>query len=115
MSYKSPIEITLGEFTTQIENDTYKVVQEYGIKVDRDELIKALEYDREQYEQGYADGQRDVAWTDVKRVEFENENRKVYKCQNCGQYMHRTSWANPVKYCSYCGKKINWDEVNNDR
>ena len=34
------------------------VAEEVGIKVDRDELIKALAYDRKQYEKGYVDGYR---------------------------------------------------------
>ena len=33
-----------------------KVVQERGIDVDKDELIKALQYDRGQYEKGYING-----------------------------------------------------------
>ena len=54
--YKSPIEIIQKGFTTKIEDDVCKAVWEYGISVDKEELIKALRYDREQYEKGYADG-----------------------------------------------------------
>ena len=59
MSYKSPIEITYGDLKTRIEDNAYSVVQSYGINVDKAELLKALEYDREQYRQGYADGQKE--------------------------------------------------------
>ena len=34
---------------------TARAVQSYGINVDKDELIRALQYDREQYYKGYAD------------------------------------------------------------
>ena len=35
-----------------------------GVMVDRAELMKALQYDRGQYEKGYADGRNDAAkWT----------------------------------------------------
>lgn len=54
--YKSPIEILTGEMQTQFENDIYRVVQSYEIAVDKEELVKALRYDREQYEKGYHDG-----------------------------------------------------------
>ena len=54
--YKSPISIIQKGITTQIEDDVCKAVWEYGIVVDKEELIKALRYDREQYEKGYADG-----------------------------------------------------------
>ena len=54
--YKSPIEIICGDIQKQIDNDIYRVVQKYDIKVDKNELIQALQYDRDQYEKGYADG-----------------------------------------------------------
>ena len=54
--YKSPIEIFENELQTQMENDIMKVVLNYGIDVDRNELVKALAYDRKQYEAGFSDG-----------------------------------------------------------
>ena len=45
----------------------------------------------------------------VKKVDMPSEHNKVYKCMNCGQYMHRTAWANPIKYCSNCGSKLEWE------
>ena len=46
--------------------------------------------------------------TEVERIDMKNERNIVYKCKNCGQYMHKTNWSTTVKYCSLCGKKINW-------
>ena len=57
--YKSPIETILGEVQTKYDNEVMKAVQKVGINVDKDELIKALEYDRGQYKQGYEDGKRE--------------------------------------------------------
>lgn len=45
----------------------------------------------------------------VEQVDMPSEHNKVYKCMNCGQYMHRTAWANPIKYCSNCGSKLEWE------
>jgi hypothetical protein len=53
--YQSPIEIIYGEITSSMENDIIKVVQKYGINVDKEELLRALRYDRDQYNKGYAD------------------------------------------------------------
>lgn len=61
MSYKSPIEILTGKLNTYIENDIYKVCQEYDIQVDKQELIRALNYDRGQYEAGYRDALKEIA------------------------------------------------------
>ncbi len=54
--YESPIRMIVGEMETKMENDTMSVIQRYGIDVDKEELIKALAYDRGQYDKGYQDG-----------------------------------------------------------
>lgn len=56
--YKSPIDIMYGEMRMTIDNDILKAVQEYNITVDKEELLKALQYDRDQYKKGFADGTR---------------------------------------------------------
>ena len=38
------------------ENEIYKLICEQGVYVDKDELTKALKYDRDQYNKGYAEG-----------------------------------------------------------
>lgn len=55
MMYKSPIEIIYSSIEAQMENEIYKEVLKYGINVDKEELLKALKYDREQYQRGYQD------------------------------------------------------------
>lgn len=54
--YDSPIRMIVGEMETKMEADTMSVIQRYGIDVDKEELIKALNYDRQQYDVGYKDG-----------------------------------------------------------
>lgn len=62
--YESPIEMIMEDIQTQIvkqqENDIYQAVQKYGIVVDKEELIKALRYDREQYTKGYKDALEEI-------------------------------------------------------
>lgn len=55
-SYESPIEMIVSDIKTQMDNDAVKVVQSYGFNVDKEELTKALAYDRNQYQEGYYDG-----------------------------------------------------------
>ena len=63
--YDSPINVIYGEVQTKVqedmENHIFKSVQSVGVMVDKDELIKALQYDRQQYEKGLADGKREFA------------------------------------------------------
>ena len=60
--YKCPIELEL--ITTRIqaetENEIFKAVQKVGVNIDKDELVRALQYDREQYNKGYEDGYNDA-------------------------------------------------------
>jgi hypothetical protein len=58
MSYTSPITEYLGQMRIEHENGVFKAIQEYDIRVDKDELIKALQYDRDQYRKGFIDGCR---------------------------------------------------------
>ena len=56
MSYKSPINVYWSEIETNFDDAVFRAVQHCGIDVNKDELIKALAYDREQYDRGYHDG-----------------------------------------------------------
>ncbi len=44
----------------------------------------------------------------VEKIETLNPKHEVYKCLNCGQYMHKTSWSHSVNYCSNCGAELDW-------
>lgn len=71
--YKNPINLIYKDYQTQMKVDVDKLileaVQEVGVAVDKDELIKAINYDRQQYEKGYADGKKEVL--DKIRAEIE--------------------------------------------
>lgn len=58
--YESSINKIYKDIQTQmIEQDEKMVMQavrEVGITVDKDELVRALQYDRDQYQKGYQDG-----------------------------------------------------------
>ena len=57
--YESPITAILTDMETLYEKECVKVVQSCGFNVNKDELTKALQYDRKQYDKGYADGYND--------------------------------------------------------
>jgi hypothetical protein len=80
MSYESPIDIVVGEVQFKFEQDVMKAIQSYDICVDRDELIKALQYDRHQYEKGFADACKlntKGEWISVDERLPENELERV--------------------------------------
>lgn len=57
--YESPITIILKDlqkkFEHNVETSVMEAIQEYDIKVDKEELLKALNYERNQYLKGYID------------------------------------------------------------
>ena len=72
--YKSPIEILIDDIQHQIvkqqDEEIYKAVLNFVPNVDKEELILALRYDRDQYEKGYADGKADAI-------------AEVVRCKDC--------------------------------
>ena len=58
--YESPINAVVNEICSDIQKKEDKYIMEcvrnVGINVDKKELLKALSYDRNQYEKGYNDG-----------------------------------------------------------
>ena len=84
--YKSPIEIKLNDIVSDAvgKGGEYIVgyVQQAGVNVDRDELIKALEYDRGQYEKGWHDRDSDIV-----------------RCKDCYYCAAEKSFGNEYLYC----------------
>lgn len=58
--YESPISEMVDDICLKMQNfhdaQVVKAVQNVGINVNKDELISVLNYDRKQYDKGYADG-----------------------------------------------------------
>ena len=57
--YKSPIETLREKATFWVDEQVYQAVENVDIKVDREELLRALQYDRGQYDTGYKNGYAD--------------------------------------------------------
>ena len=83
-SYESPIRIIVSEMRTQMEGQILKAVKDVGVVVDKEELLKALEYDRDQYSRGYEQG-REVAIAEVRHIIHEIYMGNLYCIEDeCG-------------------------------
>lgn len=70
--YESPININCyGKMEVQLEGEVLRAVQEVGVSVDKDELLAALSFDRNQYFKGYQDALR------------EDDVVRVVRCRDC--------------------------------
>lgn len=106
--YKSPVELIITDIQHQIakhqDEEIYKAVLHYIPNIDREELIRALQYDRHQYAQGYADGKRD-ALDELVRCKECTHNRKTIDEKGCGIFcaIWGRGWhrVEPDDFCSY--------------
>ena len=84
--YESPIKIIEDinrDVTDAFEDYVYKCVLRYGVEVDKEELVKALNYDRQMYEKGYADGYKAGL-----------ESAEITHCRDCKKWkQHYTDGA----------------------
>jgi len=75
--YESPVNLIFQDIERQIvqqqEQIILEAIRKCGVVVDKDELIKAINYDRNQYSKGYKDGVNDVL--DEIRAEIEDLDR----------------------------------------
>ncbi len=84
--YESPIYLTIQNIESQMAQESEKTIIRYlrkcGVTVDKDELIKAMKYDRDQYTKGYKDGVNNTL--DKLRAEIERiggDDEKTF-CKN---------------------------------
>ena len=94
--YNSPIKILYGSTQRGIEDDVFKAILSYGIQVDKDELIRALAYDRDQYNRGFNDGIMAAA-------------DELVRCKDCKHFVHCEEVAG-VSWTGFC----NYGEFHTD-
>ena len=104
IDWKSPLQLKINDVCEEagraaakaFDDMVFDAVAEVGIKVDRDELIKALEYDRGQYEKGYGDGYRAA-------------KDEIVQCKDC---MHSRPIDREDSYEAFFGEDCVWCTEN---
>ena len=95
MSYKSPIELIAGQIETETENEIVRAIQRMGINIDKNELLRALAYDRNQYAKGYHDRDSEI----VRCKDCKHSEQCIPSCEDryCVKYdqRHDGNW-----YCA---------------
>lgn len=107
---ENPIQVYVNDMLEQIrQNEEEQIVAEVsqtvGINVEKEELIKALQYDRNQYEKGYKDAMRRQRGHWISQDDTSKHHYGWYQCSECGAYI-----GTMTNYCSECGAKME----NND-
>ena len=60
MAYESPISLMISDMNMALEGEILKAVQSIDVSVNKEELCKALRYDRNQYDKGYSDARSEM-------------------------------------------------------
>lgn len=95
--YESPIQMISEDIIKDIvkkqDGVLLEAVHRVGFDVNKEELEKALLYDRNQWERGYADGKMDG---------YHLRDSEIVRCKDC-KYGHRLTDANGYNYrtCNY--------------
>lgn len=103
--YESPISVIYNEVEENFENGIFKAIQKVDIIVDKEELVKALQYDRDQYRKGYEDAVLDKThgkWIDKWHTLWKAE---LPMCSVCNNISFLKS-----NYCPNCGAKMDEGE-----
>ncbi len=102
--YESPITKLYGKIKQEIEQKEeaaiYKAIEECEIVVDKEELIKALQYDRRQYEKGYEDGKAEMREKIEQAIE-EIENEVKFWSEPSKYDGKSMGYVKKAKACSY--------------
>ena len=91
--YKSPIDMITTNMKKEVNDGIYRAVVDMGIKVNKAELIRALEYDRGQYQKGYDDAMRSLVH--CKWCEYAIDEKGCCKCVRFNDLVDRDG------FCSY--------------
>ena len=104
MVYESPVKVVIDNYhkqvVTNIDNSIINEIIKICVNVDRDELIKALEYDRNQYAKGYEDGKNNAVI--YGKWEINTDGYYPY-CSVCGEEPEHGKMSN---YCPNCGSMM---------
>ena len=86
--YKSPIEVIHEQIRVQVDDEIFRAIQNVGINADKKELLKALEYDRGQYDKGWEEGFHDgyIHGLEIAIIEVERIIGRTKKPRNYVQY-----------------------------
>lgn len=104
--YEEFIRVRIRELDSKIEEGVMSAVKEIGVDVDKDELIKALQYDRDQFRKGYKAGieAAQMAWHDAKKELPADPDVLVLVIVD--GVFHKKGFIDAYQLATYCGEWI---------
>ena len=129
-NYENPLQKIIGETVNYIQQEEENeaiahITKTLGYHIDKEELVKALNYDRDQYAKGYKAGLNADRWIPIKTRPLTEEEQKrhpydsfIYDCPlpNDGQEVLITDCYGNVETdvfcidCDGCYFETNYDD-----
>lgn len=110
--YQSPITVAvqrisegIGEHAKCVEEMILREIERIGVIVDKEELIKALNYDREQYYTGYRVGYNDGIDSATQHAYWYDDCGKL-RCSLCEEYQSEYGCDEETEFCPHCGARM---------
>jgi hypothetical protein len=94
--YTPPASLNLSDFQDAIGDAVVQAIIKIGIRVNREELLKALKYDRGQYKAGYDAGFADGFI----------ETLHTVRCRDCGHLVNAAVNANGFLICGVSDMEV---------
>lgn len=107
--YESPIKVVMAEMATKFDGDVLTAVQRYGIDVNREELLKALQYDRDQFEAGFKAGLAKADRPHAHWIIYPEMNEDRY-CSKCDMDFENDGLT--FNFCPHCGAQMDGGDEN---
>ena len=118
--WESPINVMeiqdsfVSETKEEIEEMVFTEIKRIGIDVNKEELIKALMYDREQYSKGYSDGYNKAIDDFAEKLKYElngniipDKEKFTYARKQQEQICHQnTTLKRAIKYVDYIAEQL---------
>lgn len=101
--YEAPIKIIMQEMQALQENQVYQAIQNIGVDVDKEELLKALSYDRNQYEKGYRAAKSEIVH--CKDCKYAKKNNVVLGIPDYSCLKTNIDCLDADDFCSYGERK----------
>ena len=116
MGYESPIHLINDRMRIEAEGKIIKAIQKVGVYVDKDELLKALAYDRDQYLKGYEDRDKElVRCKECEHFEYNHvevvDGVPIIVAHEICRFWSGGSKTSEYGYCSF-GERRELDDEN---
>jgi len=125
--YESPIwmafQSVIEKAAKELDETVFRAVLHADVKVDRDELLRALQYDRDQFDKGYHEGyikgqasQPSATWGEWQQLP-DDYDWNVWRCSACNEEFvleAGTPKENGYKFCPHCGATMFMEDEQYD-